>query len=241
MQIQPIFLSDNNITNSERINVMTKNKNITIGTIKDSYTPAFTGFSDVLAKSVNKKLTRESEADELFKILFENLVKDTKYVVTENYNILADFYEKKGIYGIFKAILDNAPHINNIAESLANGQTIPVVSLNKTDVMILHNSNKFNLLSSIFNLKPKKQNPNITFTDRYNSISFTINRKNYMVVSQYQLGQLTTTEFYNTTGNVRKLVKNDGNFEETVYYHKNGSLNKLKTMFLGFAIPVRWY
>ena len=240
MQVQPISFSNNIYTyNAEKSNSSVEIQNNKAQLVKDKFSPTFTGFPDVLTKAAQTAMTRESEAEKFFEELLNSLAKESKYKVTENFTWLSKIFKENGIGGIFKTLSNNSQQGNTIAEDLAKNNTISLAKLNNTDLLIIHNTDRQSFWAKFFDLKPQKQSPNITFSDRYNSISFTVKKNGNISISQYSTGSYNTTEFDKTTGHRRKFVKCTGAFEEAVYYHKNGKLDKLKTMLWGFPMPVR--
>ena len=240
MQVQPISFNNNiYIYNAKKSNSSVEIQNNKAQLVKDKFTPTFTGFSDVITRAAQTALTEESIAEKFFGELLESLTKESKCIVTENFTLLSDTFKKNGILGIFKTLLNNSQQGNTIGEMLANNKTISLAKLKDTDLLIIHNTDRESFWAKFFDLKPKKQNPNITFSDRYNSISFTVKKNGNISISQYRTGSYNTTEFDKTTGHRRKFVKCTGAFEEAVYYHKNGKPDKLKTMLWGFPMPVR--
>jgi len=241
MKVQQISYKNNNSINSlgKLNNTQSIRSNVT-NTANDSYTPAFAGLEKALIIASKRDMATEPEVSKIFHNLFKVITEEKNITVSDDYTLLTKIFEQKGFYGLFRTLsLVDLKNVD-VENMMKKAKSIPIICLDDIKLMTVNNLSKRSLFFGLFNSAnkaSKNRSISISFTDNINSISFAIRKNGNIKVVQNTPSSNCVTEFYAATGHRKKSVYKSKDFNNTVYYHRDGSVNKLKSLFLGFSFP----
>ena len=197
---------------------------------------SFNGYSEVLHDSLQISIKNESEAENIFRTLWNELLKENNLLKNNSFNILKEIFDKNGFRGLLHELWKANPK-EEVAKLLKDTEENceNLVTQNGEPLMTLYNFGKYGFWG-------RKTSPNdirlVFYADnQHEMIDFHLSKKGNLKTSQSNGKNLEDNEFYMTTGTLKEKYVSSASGQQRTHYNEDGSMPIIKNIVLDGNTP----